>query len=129
MPDLYLIFNHRMTGMQTEDARRSLGIGRFVDLPRSLKELWCSIPPELPEISGYIEPVRQWLASNAEQNDLVLIQGDFGACYLMVRFAFRQGLIPVYSTTSRKAVEEHLAGGAVKITHRFEHRMFRKYGR
>jgi hypothetical protein len=55
-------------------------------------------------------------------------QGDFGATYLMVRFALEQGLIPIYATTRRKAREESQADGAVKLTHHFQHQTFRKYG-
>lgn len=127
--DLYLIFNHRITRLQEEDARRSLGIRQLVEPPEGLKELWRAIPPELPEIDAYLEPLRQWLAANGRPDDFVLIEGDFGACWLMVRFAFKQGLVPVYSTTLREAEEEYGDDGSVRLVHRFEHRIFRRYGR
>ncbi|MEA3280185.1 MAG: CRISPR-associated protein Csx20, partial [Thermodesulfobacteriota bacterium] len=60
--------------------------------------------------------------------DYVLIQGDFGACYIMVRFAFEKGFVPVYSTTRREAVEKQQSDGAVKLVHQFKHQVFRKYG-
>jgi len=62
------------------------------------------------------------------ENDYVLIQGDFGACYIIVNFAFEIGLIPIYSTTRRAAVEKHENDGSVKLIHQFNHQMFRKYG-
>lgn len=127
MPDLYLIFNHKITRLQENDARRSLGVERIVDLPLDLKEIWCNMPPELVEISEHLESVKQWLASKAKANDFVLIQGDFGACFLMVNFALERGLVPVYSTTKREATEEYGEDGSIRMTHRFEHRMFRRY--
>ena len=127
MPDLFLIFNHEITEAQLEDARKSLGVHRVVDLPTELKIFWKQIPPDLPEIASYLEPVKDWLASNATKMDFVLIQGDFGACFIMVNFALKHGLIPVYSTTSREAEEIHEADGAVSLVHRFKHRIFRKY--
>ena len=57
LADLYLIFNHRITRLQEEDAGRSLGVERIIELPPDLKEIWCNIPPEIPEISWYIKPV------------------------------------------------------------------------
>ena len=129
MPNLYLIFNHRITLLQEEDARRSLGVQQIVQLPPELKELWNNVPPDLPEIAAYLGPVKQWLAANAETGDFVLIQGDFGACFLMVNFALEKGFVPVYSTTRREAEEEFGQDGSIKLTHRFEHRIFRKYGR
>ncbi len=129
MADLYFIFNHKVTRLQEEDAHRSLGVREIVDLPPNLKELWRAIQPELPEIAAVLEPLKQWLASNAQASDFVLIEGDYGACYLMVRFALESGLIPVYSTTHREAEEEYAEDGSVRLTHRFEHRIFRRYGR
>jgi hypothetical protein len=45
----------------------------------------------------------------------------------MVNFAFEIGLIPVYSTTAREAVEEY-DDGTIKLVHHFRHQIFRKYG-
>lgn len=83
----------------------------------------------MPEIAGYLDPVRQWLASNAERDNFVLIEGDFGACFLMVHFALERGLVPVYSITDREATEEYSKDGSIRMTHRFEHHIFRRYGR
>ncbi len=128
MTDLFLIFNHEITPLQEEDARRSLGARRIVDLPPDLKELWRHIPPELPGICNYLAPIKFWLKDESGKSDYVLIQGDFGATYLMVKFSLGQGLVPVYSTTERIAGEEHEADGTVKLTHRFKHNLFRRYG-
>ena len=48
---------------------------------------------------------------------------------IIVGFATEIGLIPIYSTTRREALEEHGEAGSVKMTHRFEHQRFRRYGR
>jgi hypothetical protein len=44
LPDLYLIFNHKITRLQEEDAGRSLGVERIVELPADLKGIWCHFP-------------------------------------------------------------------------------------
>ncbi len=125
---LFLLFNHRLTPDQEQDAVSSLGVRDMVSLPADIGELWRQIPPELSELGDCLRPIREWLASRAKVHDYVLIQGDFGACFLMVKFALEQGLIPVYATTKREAVEEHQPDGSVKMTHRFQHYQFRKYG-
>lgn len=124
---LFLIFNHDITPLQESDARSSLGIGQIRCLPSDLKALWRQIPPDLTEISNYLEPVKSWLARQAKKKDYVLTQGDFGACFIMVNFAFKSGLIPIYSTTERVADEEHKEDGAVNLVHQFRHRIFRRY--
>ncbi|MBW1736355.1 MAG: hypothetical protein JRJ69_02085 [Deltaproteobacteria bacterium] len=125
---LFLIFNHEITPVQRDDAERSLGVEQLEDMPTPLKELWQDIPPELREIDPYLEPVKAWLEAKAKTGDYVLVQGDFGACYLMVRFCFEKALVPVYSTTSREAEEGHLQDGAISLNHVFRHRIFRRYG-
>ncbi len=123
-----MIFNHRITSLQGQDASQSLGVDRITDLPPDLKSMWQQIPPDLTGIGNYLKPIKEWLKGHTAKGDYVLIQGDFGACFMMVNFALEQGLIPVYSTTEREAVEEHGDDGSIKLTHRFKHRIFRRYG-
>jgi hypothetical protein len=125
---LFLIFNHHLTQIQKDDARLSLDIRQLVKLPPDLEQLWCQIPPDLPEIDDYLAPIKTWLSHQASKSDYVLIQGDFGATFIMVNFALEMGLIPVYSTSWRNAVEEHKDDGSVKLVHQFNHQIFRKYG-
>jgi len=125
---LFLIFNHQITTIQQHDARRSLAVDRITDLPPDLKTMWRQIPPDLAGIDNYLEPIKRWLKKHSSKGDYVLIQGDFGACFIMVNFALEQGLIPFYSTTEREAVEEHGDDGSIRLTHHFKHRIFRRYG-
>ena len=87
---LFLIFNHEITGVQEKDALSSLGVDVIEDLPGDLKALWRQVPPALPRIRGYLRPVMEWLGARAEKGDYVLIQGDFGACFIMVNFALEK---------------------------------------
>ncbi|MDI6688183.1 MAG: CRISPR-associated protein Csx20 [Desulfobacterales bacterium] len=125
---LFLIFNHDITPVQESDARSSLGVKQIINMPPDLKDLWRQIPPDLPEISNYLSPVKDWLAGEAKKNDYVLIQGDFGACFIMVNFAFKKGLIPIYSTTDREVAEKQQLDGTVRLVHNFKHQSYRKYG-
>lgn len=97
-------------------------------MPADLKSIWCNIPPDAPRIAPLIQPILNWLAAKSRQGDYVLIQGDFGACFLMVTFAFEKGLTPVYAATQRKATETDDSDGGVHLTHHFKHRMFRQHG-
>lgn len=129
MPNsLFLIFNHRLTEIQIKDAHRSLGVNRIIELPPDLEKLWQQIPVDLLKIDDYLSPIKTWLSERSSTSDYALIQGDFGATFIMVKFAFEKGLIPIYSSSRREAVEEHNDEGTVKLTHNFKHVMFRKYG-
>jgi len=117
-----------MTKEQIADAQLSLGVITMVEMPDNLKELWRQISPLPTGISKMLEPLRQWLGHSAHPSDFVLIQGDFGATWLMVDFAFKHGLVPVYSTTRREARETVEPDGSIKTEHIFQHKIFRRYG-
>lgn len=126
---LFLLFNHQFTPEQDADARASLGVNRVVKLPEDLQAIWAAIPPDAADIAPYLAPIKAWLAHEAQPDDYALIQGDFGATYLMVRFAFEHGLRPVYATSRREAQEIHQPDGSITLVHHFRHRRFRLYGR
>jgi len=125
---LILLFNHRLTKKQEEAARQTLNVTRIAEPPADLAQLWRHVPPERVEIQDYLAPIRQWLTSKARAGDYVLIQGDFGATYLMVTYAIENGYVPIYSTTCRKAIEKDKDDGSVELQHNFYHRIFRRYG-
>ncbi|MEA1967980.1 MAG: CRISPR-associated protein Csx20 [Thermodesulfobacteriota bacterium] len=125
---LFSVFNHILTTEQISDARHSLGVTEFVEMPDKLKQIWKQIPADSESISRYLDPLKKWILANAAKEDIILVQGDFGATYLMVEFAFKHGLIPVYSTTYRQAAESVQPDGRLKTEHIFKHQMFRKYG-
>lgn len=127
-PALLLLFNHEPTGLQLEDAARSLGVSRVEHPPEPLRFLWKAVPPDLESIRGYLEPIADWLSSKGCPGDFILIQGDFGATWLMVNSALEKGLVPIYSTTARVAIEETGEDGSINLLHRFKHVRFRKYG-
>ena len=126
---LFLLFNHTLTEAQAFDARNSLGVERFVALPIELRTLWAAIPEENEKIEDILAPIREWLYENARPADVVLVQGDFGAVFLMVRWCEDLGLVPVYSTTRREAEESKDADGAIRTSHVFRHIRFRRFGK
>lgn len=128
MKKLILLFSHRLTPVQEGDARKNLGIASFVSLPKDLQEAWSQVPPGLDSLEGYQELFVSFLSKNATVGDYVLIQGDFGLTYLMVREARALGLVPVYATTRRESSEIQEADGSVKKTVSFRHVRFRVYG-
>jgi hypothetical protein len=58
---LFLIFNHRFTAAQREDAYSSLGVSRVIDMPPEIAAIWGDIPPELDRITFYLELFRTGL--------------------------------------------------------------------
>jgi hypothetical protein len=126
MPNLYLLFSHRLTEAQEQDAQANLKVERFIYLPDFLQNVWSNIPPEQEHLHQYLQPIYDFLQNNARPNDFVLVQGDFGATVLIVQFCWQSGFTPVYSTTKR-VVKETIQGGKVQVERIFEHCRFREY--
>ena len=126
MKKLFLLFSHTLTPAQELDAKESLNIENFVTLPNDLQQLWSNIPPYLKDVSAYLEPLKEYIQNNAEDGDVLLVQGDFGGCYEMINFIKSLGLTAVHSTTTRDVVEKTVNGKVEKFS-RFEHVIFRLY--
>lgn len=129
MARLLLLFNHTLTKDQQDAAMRELAITRIMTPPLPQQQLWSSIPPDAEVLRPLVEPLVAWLNDVGEEGDYILIQGDIGACFLMIHQALRLGLVPIYSTTARQAAEVHLDDGRVRLEHTFQHVRFRQYGR
>lgn len=127
MTDMYLLFSHQLTVLQKQEVAAILGVKNIIYLPRDLQQLWSNVPPHLPELGPYLHPLKQWLATKVQKGDYLLVQGDFGATYIMVRWAWQYGCFPVYATTERKVIEELQTDGRVEIRKVFAHCRFRLY--
>lgn len=129
MKSLFPFFNHSLTNEQKEHARAILGVERFIEVPEELIRLWGEVPAEKEALLSWIQPVFTWLREHGEKGDYVLIQGEFGAVYLMVRFALAKGYIPIYATTERHAMEKRMDDGSIRLEHVFRFVRFREYGK
>ena len=127
MKKMILLFSHEMTDDQIEDARERLGIEEFVRPPGPIQVTWSAVPPDAADLREYLRLVFEWLGNAARPGDYLLVQGDFGAVFLTVNRAFELGLIPVYSTTERRARDVSLPDGSTRTEHIFKHCMFRRY--
>lgn len=124
---MLLIFSHKLTQAQIEDAKSTLGVDEFLELPQNLKNIWGSIDPYVDDLSDVLNDFKDWIKDNSTTQDYILIQGDFGACYHLVNFAKNIGLIPIYSTTHRVTEERISDSGEVITEHKFSHIKYRKY--
>ena len=97
-----------------------------MQLPESLQTLWSNIPPDLNDISTYLEPLKKYLQKVIKLNDIVLVQGDFGATCQIATFVKSLGAKAVYATTKRDVVEIK-KGDKIEKKSIFEHVKFREY--
>ena len=123
---MLLLFSHRLTPEQEEDARKNLHIDTFIPLPPDLQQKFSNIPADAQSILPYLDDFKDFIQKRSRPGDYILIQGDFGVVCALVRFAWKIGRIPVYSTTEREGMEKITSRGIEKIS-LFKHVRFRQY--
>ena len=126
MKKMILLFSHQPTTQQKIDAKNTFGVEVFVSLCDDLQNIWSNVPADLEEIEEYLQPIRDYLIEQIELDDVVLVQGDFGATCAVASFVKSLGGVAVYATTKRDVVEKEIDGKIVK-TSVFEHVRFRKF--
>ncbi|MEZ0537852.1 CRISPR-associated protein Csx20 [Caldicellulosiruptoraceae bacterium PP1] len=124
---MFLIFSHELTQEQIDDAKKTLGVEKFIKLPGDIQEKWSNIPPNIELSSDFFKDLTNFLLANKTKVNYCLVQGDFGATHYIVNWCFKNGFTPIYSTTERKAVEHKNEDGSLSLIKVFKHVMFRRY--
>lgn len=127
MKQIFLLFSHQLTITQQDELKNSFDVGKFIYLPPELQNIWSNILPELPSIKNYLQDIFVWLKENSNFQDLVLVQGEFGAVFLTVDFCKKAGLIPIYATAKRVITEEIVSDQTVQTKRNFTHVRFREF--
>jgi len=122
---MFILISHNLTPEQEEDAKRDRQVDEFIYVKNSI---WQNIPPENEKISNLLNEIKESILKDAKKGDLLLVQGDFGATYIMVNFAFQNGLVPIYATSKREVVEIKKDENITTIR-KFRHIRFREYER
>ena len=84
MKILFTLINHTLTLEQEEDARENLDVDKFVNIADAR---WSDIDPSDKSVIKFVETYKNKLKKQAKVGDILLVQGDFGATYNMIRFA------------------------------------------
>ena len=120
-----LVFSHEMTENQEKELNEVYNVEKIEKLPKDLQEIWSNVSIENNYKENF-EKIRKYVEENFNENDVILIQGNWGYTYSLVKWSIEKGLIPVYSYTERN-VEEIKDGENVKKISYFKHVKFVKY--
>ncbi len=127
MNKLFLLFSHNLTYEQKTEAEYRFKIDEFIYLPEKLQYKWSNIPPEGEMEDNYLTEFKEFLLKNRDKENYVLIQGDFGVTYSMVNWCFKNGFIPIYSTTKRIYNSIQREDKSTTNIHVFKHVNYRLY--
>ncbi|MGC8771100.1 MAG: CRISPR-associated protein Csx20 [Brevinematia bacterium] len=127
MPKLLVLLNHTLTDEQITEAKEKLKVTEFVEPPIRQKNIWAQMPSDENRHNLFTEEIIRWIKENAAKGDFILVQGEFGATFTIVDFCLKNGFVPIYATSERKAEEVRNPDGSVEKRIVFKHMGFRKY--
>jgi len=127
MKKMFLLFSHKLTETQEYYAKEKMKIDKMVYLPKNLQKLWSNVPPDSERLGNYLDSLKEYLEKELRDEDVVLVQGDFGAVYSIVNFCRLKNIQTYYATTKRNVIEYTDKNDKNVKKSVFEFRRFRKY--
>ena len=120
-----LLFSHQLTENQEKELVENFKVKKIVSLSSELQEMWSNV--SIKENSKEnLEKIKKYIEENFNENDVMLVQGNWGYTYNIVKWSIEKRLVPVYSYTERN-VEEIKDGENVKKISYFKHVKFIEY--
>lgn len=120
-----LLFSHQLTGNQEKELVENFKIKKIVSLSSELQEMWSNVSIK-ENYKENLEKIKKYIEENFNENDVMLVQGNWGYTYNIVKWSIEKKLVPVYSYTERN-VEEIKDGENVKKISYFKHVKFIEY--
>ena len=120
-----LLFSHQLTDNQAKELMEDFGVKKIVSLTSELQEMWSNVSIKKNYMEN-LKKIKEYIKNNFNKNDVMLIQGNWGYTYNLVKWSIDNELIPVYSYTERN-VEEIKDGENVKKISYFKHIKFIEY--
>lgn len=121
-----LLFSHQLTDNQAKELMEDFGVKKIVSLTSELQEMWSNVSIKENNYMENLEKIKKYIENNFNKDDVILIQGNWGYTYNLVKWSIDNDLLPVYSYTERN-VEEIKDGENVKKISYFKHIKFIKY--
>ena len=120
-----LLFSHQLTENQEKELVENFKVKKIVSLSSELQEMWSNVSIK-KNYKENLEKIKKYIEENFNENDVMLVQGNWGYTYNIVKWSIEKRLLPVYSYTERN-VEEIKDGENVKKISYFKHVKFIEY--
>ena len=120
-----LLFSHQLTENQEIELVENFKVKKIVSLSSELQEMWSNVSIK-ENYKENLEKIKKYIEENFNENDVMLVQGNWGYTYNIVKWSIEKRLVPVYSYTERN-VEEIKDGENVKKISYFKHVKFIEY--
>ncbi len=120
-----LLFSHQLTENQEKELIENFKVKKIISLSSELQKMWSNVSIK-KNYKENLEKIKKYIEENFNENDVMLVQGNWGYTYNIVKWSIEKRLVPVYSYTERN-VEEIKDGENVKKISYFKHVKFIEY--
>lgn len=120
-----LLFSHQLTENQEKELVENFKVKKIISLSSELQKMWSNVSIK-EKYKENLEKIKKYIEENFNENDVMLVQGNWGYTYNIVKWSIEKKLVPVYSYTERN-VEEIKDGENVKKISYFKHVKFIEY--
>lgn len=122
------ILSHELLNLQVDELNSTWNVENIITLPENLKSAWCNVNPndDSEDDFNLVYKLKTFILDNTNQEDYVIVQGEWGMTFTIVNMCFELNRVPIYATTERKT-KETVKDGQVHSEKVFEHIRFRKY--
>ena len=120
-----LLFSHQLTENQEKELVENFKVKKIISLSSELQEMWSNVSIK-ENYKENLEKIKKYIEENFNENDVMLVQGNWGYTYNIVKWSIEKRLVPVYSYTERN-VKEIKDGENVKKISYFKHVKFIEY--
>lgn len=89
MSKAFCLLNHQLTQNQIKELKEEFSVLEIVYPPEEISKLWSQIPAIKTVDKSIINKITNWLLP-AENQDVLIVQGDFALTFIIVDFALKK---------------------------------------
>ncbi|SET13015.1 CRISPR-associated protein Csx20 [Anaerobranca gottschalkii] len=121
-----VITSHRLNDEQILELQSRYKVEEIIYLPEDLQNIWSNIEPSGEFPIDNLKKIVSWISKEKRENVFVIVQGEFGATFLIVDYCLKNGYKALYATSKRQ-VKEEVKEGETHTIRVFKHVNFREY--
>lgn len=119
------LISHQILPEQEKELKNRFEIVEIKFLPENLQQIWSNVLYDDKYYTNLNEMI-DYMLSILNEEDYVIVQGNWGYVYKLVEEAKKNKIIPLYAFSVRDSSEDIINGEVVKIT-KFKHQCFVEY--
>jgi CRISPR-associated Csx2 family protein len=124
---MIIVLSHALTEEQKQEAHLRWQVTSFKEMPIEIAQRWSNIPAEGDWDDEWLRPVQNWINEVYSDGDLLVVQGEPGACCRLVSWLQQKEIYPYYATTNRQVEESSAVDGSIVSQRIFKNVQFRQY--